>query len=130
MSHPFQVGDVVYHAVEGEVLIEAVNGTHISLEGLGFAVSPASLSFSPWPEPNHVRRRRAGWWLVQNAAESGREGGWPYVVNLHTNGDVEGEEDYIHTPLIFLGRIPDDVVHEEIPEEVEETNAPEWAVKD
>ena len=130
MIHPFQVGDVVYHPSYGECLVEALEGGSVRLSDVGEGVAPSMLSFTPWPAPNHVRRRRAGWWIVQNTAESERESGWPYVVHLRSDGAVEGEDDYITDPLIYLGRIPDGVVYEEIPEEVEETNAPEWAVKD
>lgn len=60
MNNPFKEGDVVYHTVRGKCTVIAVENTedcHVSFEApYSKGIVPiGSLSFDPWPEPNHTR---------------------------------------------------------------------------
>lgn len=60
----FQKGDVVYHAVDGQITINlvTVQGRILAVNGMYY--QKEYLSFSPWPKPNHTRPFKEGWWIV------------------------------------------------------------------
>lgn len=60
MNNPFKEGDVVYHTVRGKCTVIAVENAedcHVQFEApYSKGIVPiGSLSFDPWPEPNHTR---------------------------------------------------------------------------
>ncbi len=70
MKLVFQVGDVVYHPVNGKSTVEQVDTFdpvrpyRIATRDDYLWVRQSELSFSPWPAPNHTRLREEGWWIV------------------------------------------------------------------
>ena len=68
MTHPFKVGDKVYHFIHGEVTIVEINSRSIVTfvdEDYRYDSLIESLSFDPWPKPNHNRPIQSGWWIVK-----------------------------------------------------------------
>ena len=70
MENVFQEGDVVYHPVHGEVPVIRATGDSVCAKlknGNLLSTDKSYLSFSPWPEPNHIRPEppiKEGWWLM------------------------------------------------------------------
>lgn len=70
MKNVFQTGDAVYHTKLGKVTVRKTFPDQIIVglkDGTGYATEQAFLSFSPWPEPNHIRPDppiKEGWWLL------------------------------------------------------------------
>lgn len=70
MENVSQEDDFVYHRVHGEVSVVRVTGNSVCVElknGNLLNTDRDHLSFSPWPEPNHIRPEppvKKGWWLV------------------------------------------------------------------
>lgn len=97
MSDIFQVGDVVYHSFYGKGVFTTKNNEYISVEfdpccrDVLFSVESANkmLSFSPWPEPNHVRPLRGGVYKVEYCGEpwvlSFVDGKWYFVNSQFTH---------------------------------------------
>ena len=73
MKNVFQAGDVVYHPIHGKAPVLKADGkfVHVRLNnGTELITVNKYLSFSTWPEPNHIRpeppvqSRKKGWWLM------------------------------------------------------------------
>lgn len=75
MENVFQAGDVVYHPTAGKGKVTGTDGRLVYIiteSGEGFCATNNICSFSPWPEPNHIRPEppvKKGWWLVHLHAE-------------------------------------------------------------
>lgn len=82
----FRIGDVVYHPINGKGRVSAVDESvtpyYINFgHGCGWS-EEQSLSFSPWPAPNHTRPIQEGWWIATYEGQAAlielRKDGWVY----------------------------------------------------
>lgn len=64
--NPFKVGDVVYTIHDGKITVTQVNNSsvcYVHFNETRYAY-PRECSFTPWPEPNHVRHIEDGLYTV------------------------------------------------------------------
>ena len=85
MKNVFQAGDDVYHPSAGKGKVTGTDGRLVYIiteSGEGFCATGNLCSFSPWPEPNHIRPEppvKEGWWLMRVKGSESDEGFLRYV---------------------------------------------------
>lgn len=84
MSNPFKKGDKVYHVTHGERTVIDSIGRAVSFAG-GCWAGVDTVSFSPWPKPDHARPIEDGWWVVERL---GRQNGVEFDVRRVQDGSV------------------------------------------
>ena len=112
MKNVFQAGDVVYHTKLRKVTVRKTFPDQIIVgleDGTGYATEQAYLSFSPWPEPNHIRPEppiKEGWWLTHIKEDTDplvRYVSGKSVYALDTKAYIVGEvNDYVF--IRYLGQ--------------------------